>query len=198
MNTIEFGGRKRRAVFLDRDGVINVNRPDHVKSWSEFEFLPRTLDALAQLAKTEFLVIIATNQAAIHRQLVDEATVRDIHSRMSAQVEHAGGCIQAVYYCPHLPEENCECRKPKPGMYLRAGWKYNLDLTRSFVIGDARADVEAAVAIGAQPILVLSGRGCDRRALLERACAECKTDCIVVKDLAQAVEWIGEKERVVP
>ncbi len=192
----QVNGKKRRAVFLDRDGVINVNRPDHVKSWDEFRFLPGALEALAQLAKSEFMVIVATNQAAIHREMVDEATVRDIHDRMLAEVERAGGRIHAVYYCPHLPEENCECRKPKSGMYLRAEWKFNLDLTRSYVVGDAHADVQAASAIGAQPILVLSGRGCDRRTLVERNCRDCETDCVVVDDLLQAVEWIGERERV--
>ncbi len=191
-------GKKRRAVFLDRDGVINFNRPDHVKSWDEFQFLPGVLDALGHLAKSEFLIIVATNQAAIHREMVDESTVRDIHARMTTEIERAGGCLHAVYYCPHLPEENCECRKPKPGMYLRAAWKFNLDLTRSYVVGDARADVEAAHAIGAQPVLVLSGRGCDRRALVERHCRDCDTDCVVVDGLLQAVEWIGERERVIP
>ncbi len=194
----QFSGKKRRAVFLDRDGVININRPDHVKSWDEFQFLPGALEALGGLAKSEFLIIVATNQAAIHREMVDESTVRDIHARMTTEIERAGGHLHAVYYCPHLPEENCECRKPKPGMYLRAAWKFNLDLTRSFVVGDARADVEAAHAIGAQPVLALSGRGCDRRALVERNCRDCETDCVVVDGLLQAVEWIGERERVIP
>ncbi len=194
----QFDGNKRRAVFLDRDGVININRPDHVKSWDEFQFLPGALQALGRLAKSEFLVIVATNQAAIHRQLVNEATVCDIHARMTTEIERAGGCLHAVYYCPHRPEENCDCRKPKRGMYLRAAWRYNLDLTRSYVVGDARTDVEAAHAIGAQPILVLSGRGCDRRALVERNCRDCDTDCVVVDGLQQAVEWIGERERVIP
>jgi D-glycero-D-manno-heptose 1,7-bisphosphate phosphatase len=193
-----FDGKKRRAVFLDRDGVINVCRRDHVKKWDEFEFLPGALQALAWLAKSEFLVIVTTNQAAIHRQMVDDATVRDIHARMKAEVERGDGRIHAVYYCPHLPEENCDCRKPKPGMYLRAEWQFGIDLRRSYVIGDTRADVEVAHAIGAQPILVLSGWGCDRRTLLDRNCRDCDTDCVVVDGLSQAVEWIGERERVIP
>ncbi len=189
-------GKKRRAVFLDRDGVINVNRKEHVKSWNEFQFLPGALHALSQLAQREFLVIVATNQAAIHRELVDEATVRDIHARMMAEVERAGGRIHAVYYCPHVPEENCDCRKPKPGMYLRAEWKFNLDLTRSYVVGDARADMQAASAVGAKPVLVLSGRGCDRRDQGGCDCTDCESDCVVVADLSQAVAWIDERERV--
>ncbi len=187
----------RRAVFLDRDGVINVCRRDHVKKWEEFQFLPGAVEALNRLAKSEFLIIVTTNQAAIHRQQVDDATVRDIHARMTAEVERGGGHIHAVYYCPHLPEENCDCRKPRPGMYLRAKWKFNIDLKRSYVVGDTRADVEVAHAIGAQPILVLSGWGCDHRTLPEHLCRDCDTDCVVVEDLLQAVEWIGERERVI-
>ncbi len=193
----QLNGKKRRAIFLDRDGVINVCRRDHVKAWDEFQFLPGALEALDCLAKSEFLVIVTTNQAAIHRRMVQDATVRDIHKRMIAEVERAGGHIHAVYYCPHLPEENCDCRKPKPGMFLRAEWELDVDLRRSYVIGDTLADVQVAHAIGAEPILVLSGWGCDRRALIERSCRDCDTECVVVNDLRQAVEWIVERERVV-
>lgn len=182
----------RRAIFLDRDGVINVNRPDHVKHWDEFVFLPRTLDALRRTALADFLVIIATNQAAIHRQMVEEATVRDIHARMMTAIERAGGCVHGVYYCPHRPDENCDCRKPKPGMYRNAARDFGIDLTRSYVVGDARADIDAAHAIGAQPILVLSGRGCDQRVLDD--CASCERNCVIVEDLLAAVDWIGRHD----
>jgi D-glycero-D-manno-heptose 1,7-bisphosphate phosphatase len=176
---------KRRAVFLDRDGVINVNRSDHVKSWEEFVFLPRSLDALRKIAASDFFAIVTTNQAAINRNLVEDATVRDIHNRMEAAIEHAGGCLQAIYYCPHRPDENCDCRKPRPGMYLQAAREFNLDLAASYVIGDTMADVNAARAIEAQPILVLSGRGS----------ADGLEDCITLRDLDEAVEWILQKER---
>lgn len=181
-----------RAIFLDRDGVINVNRPDYVKCWDEFAFLPRTLNALRRIAATDFRVIVATNQAAIHRHIVEEATVRDIHARMTTAIERAGGCVHAIYYCPHRPDENCDCRKPKPGMFRAAALDFGIDLTRSYVIGDARMDIEAACAIGAQPILVLSGRGCDQRVLDN--CASCVENCVVVEDLLAAVEWIERQE----
>ncbi len=184
---------ERRAVFLDRDGVINVNRKDHVKSWEEFVFLPRALDALRMLATTDFFAVVTTNQAAINRKQVDEATVRDIHTRMWEAVERAGGCLHAIYYCPHRPDENCDCRKPQPGMYLRGARDFNVDLERSYVIGDARSDVEAARAIGAQPIFVLSGRGCDR--CNGNGCDGCPKDCLILKDLFEAVEWILRKEQ---
>ncbi len=179
---------ERRAIFLDRDGVINRNRPDHVKSWDEFVFLPGALDALRQLAATDFVTIITTNQAAINRRLVTDEVVRDIHSRMMAAIEHAGGRIDAVYYCPHKPEERCDCRKPMPGMYLRAARENGIDLARSYVIGDASVDLDAARAIGAQAVLVESGRGCDHRN--GQGCAVCDRGCVIVDDLWHAVDWI--------
>lgn len=184
----------RRAIFLDRDGVINANRPDHVKCWDEFVFLPRALDALKQLAGTAFVVIVTTNQAAINRKMVEEATVRDIHARMAAAIEQAGGRLDAIYYCPHRPDENCACRKPQPGMYLRAAEEWGLDLANSYVVGDAQADVNAARAIGAQPILVLTGRGRE----FSDVCGspEGVPGGPVTEDLYAAVEWILQKEQV--
>ncbi len=183
----------RRAVFVDRDGVINANRSDHVKGWDEFVFLPGALDALVRIAGFDLQVVVTTNQAAIHRNLVTEATVQDIHARMTAAVQKAGGRIDAIYYCPHTPEENCACRKPRPGMYLEAARQLDLDLARSFVVGDTRRDVEAAAAIGARPILVQTGIGCDR--LEQPGCAGCAQGCLVVDDLMAAVEWIYRQEQ---
>ncbi|MBI4786958.1 MAG: D-glycero-beta-D-manno-heptose 1,7-bisphosphate 7-phosphatase [Chloroflexi bacterium] len=187
---------KRRAIFLDRDGVINANRLDHVKRWDEFVFLPGVLDALRQIAARDFLVILATNQAAINRRLMDETALREIHARMNAEIERAGGCIHAIYFCPHTPEENCDCRKPRPGMYLQAAREFDLDLARSYVVGDALRDMEPAHAIGAQPILVQTGQGCHRQD--EDGCGDCPVECVVVQDLRQAVEWIFQQDRVTP
>ena len=187
---------KRRAVFIDRDGTINRNRPDHVKSWEEFVFLPGALYALRQLAATGLAVVVTTNQASINRRLVAEETVREIHARMVAAIDQAGGRIDGIYYCPHRPEENCGCRKPRPGMYLQSAHDLDLDPTLSYVIGDTRNDVLAAIAIGARPILVETGIGCDRRNGA-RECNGCAEPCTVAADLAQAVEWISLKEQVV-
>lgn len=181
------------AIFLDRDGVINVNRADHVKTWDEFVFLPGALDALRQIAASEFRVLVATNQAAIARGLTTEESVREIHARMLAEVARAGGRVDAVYYCPHLPEENCNCRKPRVGMYLRGAREWNVDLARSYVIGDALADVAAAQAIGAQPILVLTGRG---RAQNAELIANNHSGYYVADDLLGAVQWIWQKEKL--
>lgn len=179
----------RRAIFLDRDGVINANRADHVKSWDEFVFLPGVLDALRQLATRDFVLVVTTNQAAIGRGLMSEATLRDIHAQMSDAIARAGGRLDAIYFCPHRPEDLCACRKPQPGMYLAAARQFGIDPARSYVIGDAQADVDAARAIGAQGILVLTGRGSEQFAQMTA-----RNDYIVVADLACAVEWIEQRE----
>jgi D-glycero-D-manno-heptose 1,7-bisphosphate phosphatase len=184
---------RRPAIFLDRDGVINVNRPDHVKTWEEFEFLPRSIPALQQAAAAGWIVIVTTNQAAIHRGFVAEATVREIHARMQLSVERAGGCIHAIYYCPHTPEEKCTCRKPQPGMYLKAASQFGLDLGRSYVVGDTIADILAAQNIGARPILVRTGLGCqDELRLVENN----HTGYVVAEDLQSAIEWIFQNEKL--
>jgi len=182
----------RRAIFLDRDGVINVNRSDHVKAWDEFVFLPRALEALRRLAASPFVIIVTTNQAAIARGITAESVVREIHAKMLDAVRQNGGRIDAVYYCPHHPDEHCDCRKPQPGMYLRAASDLDLDPAQSIVIGDAVSDLVAARAIGAQPILVLTGRGQEYRAEMIRQ----DLQAIVVNDLADAVDWIERAEKI--
>jgi D-glycero-D-manno-heptose 1,7-bisphosphate phosphatase len=154
------------AIFVDRDGVINANRPDHVKRWEEFVFLPGALEALRSLASQPWPVIVVTNQAIIGRGIAPAAIVDDIHARMRAVVAAAGGRIDAVYLCPHRPEDGCDCRKPRPGMLLRAAREHGLDLSRSYFVGDALSDAQAAAAAGATPIFVSSGRGAEQRAAL--------------------------------
>jgi D-glycero-D-manno-heptose 1,7-bisphosphate phosphatase len=150
-------------------------------------FLPNALVALQKLAASDFRVIVTTNQAAIARGLVAEETVRAIHAQMLAHVARAGGRIDAVYFCPHHPDEKCGCRKPQPGMFAQAARAFDLDLARSFVVGDAFSDVAAALAIGAQPILVMTGRG---RAQHAEMIANNHTEHRIADDLLGAVEWI--------
>ena len=148
-----------RAIFLDRDGVICENRSDHVKSWQEFEFLPGAKKSLAALGQLNLPIIVITNQAIVNRGLVTASAVEDIHCRMVAEITAAGGRIDRVIYCPHRPEDNCECRKPKPGMLLQAAQEMNLDLTGSYFVGDAATDLIAARQVNCQAFLVLTGRG---------------------------------------
>ncbi len=147
------------AIFLDRDGVINVNRSDHVKSWEEFKFLPGALKSIQRLSQMGMPIFVVTNQAVVNRGMLASETLDDIHRRMMAEIHTAGGEISKVYYCPHDGHENCNCRKPQPGMLKQAAMEFGIDLTRSFIVGDAWSDVQAGLAVGARSILVMTGRG---------------------------------------
>jgi D-glycero-D-manno-heptose 1,7-bisphosphate phosphatase len=177
----------RPAVFLDRDGVINYNRSDYVKSWSEFEFLPGALAALTRLAILDWPVVVVTNQSAIGRGLVSHQIVDSIHNLMIGCIRRAGGRIDGVYYCPHHPDDGCVCRKPAIGLFLDAAARLSLDLKCSYLIGDGVSDVMAAFAIGSRPVLVKTGRGLSQLGVLrQRKVAGYR----VAEDLGAAVDWI--------
>ncbi len=182
---------KRRAIFLDRDGVINLNRPDYVKTWEEFHFYPFSKPALALLASTPFLIIVATNQSCIGRGIVKKETVEEINERMKREIEEAGGRIDAIYYCPHRPNEGCPCRKPRPGLLLQAEKEWGIDLKRSYFIGDAMTDIEAGKRVGCTSILLLTGQG--KSELPKILTAPFQPDRIE-PDLLSAVEWIFKRE----
>ena len=175
------------AIFLDRDGVINRNRTDHVKSWAEFEFLPGVLDALRRLAQLDWPVVVISNQAIVGRGLVSRQTIDEIGEQMTSIVWSVGGRIDRVFYCPHRPEEHCECRKPRPGLLLSAAHEMGLDLTRSVFVGDAESDVRAAQVVGCRPVLVKTGRGSGQMAVLRQSKV---MGYYLADDLADAVNWI--------
>lgn len=145
-------------VFLDRDGVINRNRDDHVKSWDEFQFLPGSLTGLALLRQAGYRTFVITNQAVINRGVLSSWALDNIHRRLMGQVERAGGKIEAVLYCPHRPEENCACRKPRPGLLEQVRQRYATSLEGSWLVGDHANDIAAGLQAGCRTILVLSGR----------------------------------------
>jgi len=181
---------KTVAVFLDRDGVINVNRDDYVKSWTEFRFLPGALDALSRLAASPAKVIIITNQSAVGRGLLSLDELKQIHATMTEVIQTRGGRIDHVFYCPHHPAEGCDCRKPKPGLLIQAADRLNLDLGRSYFVGDSISDIEAGLTAGCQPLLVLTGRGMHaKRALTDHLSSQCE----VLPDLPVAVDWILQR-----
>lgn len=192
MPGLNFGAR--RAIFLDRDGVINQNRPDHVKSWSEFVFESNVLPAIARLTSLQLPIIVITNQACIGRGLVEREVVDDIHRRMVVAVEKAGGRIDHVLLCPHHPSEECACRKPKPGMLLEAAQRWNLDLSRSFLVGDAITDLQAGWAVGCNTVLVKSGRGAQQWAALQQQGGH-PSDIVfnVADSLGAAAYWITQQ-----
>jgi D-glycero-D-manno-heptose 1,7-bisphosphate phosphatase len=176
----------RTAVFLDRDGVINENRSDYIRSWDQIVFLDSVFTAMRCLAEHSIPVIIVTNQSAVGRGLLAEEEAHGINRRLVEAIEAQGGRISAVYLCPHRPDNACGCRKPAPGMLLQAAAEWDLDLSRSYLVGDALSDIQAARAVGAQGILVKTGRG-DAQA---RLMAHQDWKCPVVNDLGSAVDLI--------
>lgn len=183
-----------KVVFIDRDGVINRNRGDHVKNWDEFVFLPHAVDSLVELTRHGFRTVILTNQAVVNRGIVSRETIDEIHTRMLAVLEAAGARVEAVFYCPHRPEERCHCRKPQPGLLLQAADRLGIDLSQSYLIGDAVADVAAGRAVGCRTILVMSGRGV--RQFLRREARRVRGYSIS-RDLRHAVKRILMEEGIV-
>jgi len=182
-------------VFLDRDGVIIENRSDYVKSWEEVRFPPRAFEALRRLSRSEYALVLITNQSAVGRGIISLEQAMEINRRVIAEIEARGGRVDASYMCPHRPDEGCNCRKPAPGMLLRAAGDLDLDLARSYVVGDAASDIRAAQAAGVRGILVLTGRGAGQVSLLE---ARGLRSWLVMADLSAAVDYIlGQEEKVV-
>jgi D-glycero-D-manno-heptose 1,7-bisphosphate phosphatase len=175
------------AVIVDRDGVINENRSDHVKEWAEFEFLAGAPEAVVRLCRAGLRVFVMTNQAIINRGIVSREVVDDVNRRMVAEIERLGGMVEAVVYCPHRPDECCGCRKPAPGLLTEIAQQHNVDLTRSLVVGDALSDVQAGRAAGCEAILVLSGRGRDQ---LASASDEMREGLVVAPDLRTVADWL--------
>lgn len=182
-----------QTVFLDRDGVINENRVDHVKSWQEFVFLPGALAALRWLNLAGFRVFVITNQAIVGRGIVPASTVEEIHARMQVQVALHGGQIHDIRYCPHDDHENCECRKPRPGMVRDLANRWHVDLSHAYLVGDAWSDIAAGHAMGIRSILVRTGRGAQQIAHPEM---QQHPPEHIANDLLGAVAWIMHQEEV--
>ena len=183
------------AIFLDRDGVICENRSDYVKTWDEFNFLPGVKESLVALSRLNLPIIVITNQSAINRGLTTVAAVEDIHDRMRAEVRAAGGRIDRVLYCPHRPDEACDCRKPHTGMLRRAAAEMHFDLSGSYMVGDALTDLQAGLAVNAISILVLSGRGSNQ---LPIALQTLGNAFVVSRNLADAMTHIIKTEFAPP
>ena len=150
-----------KTVFLDRDGVINRNPPNmgYVRRWTEFNFIPNAKKAIRELTENGYRIVVVTNQSGIGRGLFSEESLTNTHSQMLAEISKAGGTIDAVYYCPHHPEAGCECRKPKPGMLIRARREHNIELSSAYLIGDTVTDIQAGQRAGTKTFLVLTGLG---------------------------------------
>ena len=150
---------KNRYILLDRDGVINHDSDDFIKSPEEWQPIDGSLEAIALLNEHGYKVAVITNQSGVARGLFDEATLEKIHAKMRQMTAEKGGEIDAIYFCPHGPDDGCNCRKPKPGLLESFAAEKNIDLSGMIVIGDALRDIQSAQAVGANPILVKTGKG---------------------------------------
>jgi len=146
-------------VILDRDGVINHDSDDYIKSPDEWQPLPGSLEAIARLCRADYTVVVATNQAGVGRGLFSLEMLTRIHRKMASSIRDKGGRLDSVFFCPHSPAEQCGCRKPKPGMLLEISDRLGIGLSSVPVVGDSLRDLEAAEAAGAIPVLVKTGRG---------------------------------------
>lgn len=149
----------KKLIILDRDGVINHDSPDFIKSPSEWIPINGSLEAIKKLNDNNYIVTVATNQSGLARGLFSDQDLVNMHDKMKSLLSKVGGKIDYVEYCPHLAEDNCTCRKPLPGMYQSISRKYSIPLDDVPVVGDSLRDLQAAVAVNASPYLVLTGKG---------------------------------------
>ncbi|MCF7966732.1 MAG: D-glycero-beta-D-manno-heptose 1,7-bisphosphate 7-phosphatase [Methylobacter tundripaludum] len=149
----------QRYVLLDRDGVINRDSDDFIKSPEEWLPIEGSLEAIALLNEHGYKVVVVTNQSGVARGLFDVATLEKIHAKMRRMTEQKGGKIDAIYFCPHGPDDGCNCRKPKPGLLEQFAADHHASLTGMAVIGDSLRDLQSAQAVGSSPILVKTGKG---------------------------------------
>jgi len=156
--------RSDKFLFVDRDGVINADREDFIKNWSEYRFCPDAPEALRRLKQHGINVILISNQSGLNRGIISWPDFWDIHLRMVQGIHQAGGDILAAFYCPHRPDEECTCRKPAPGMILAAGALFSIRMEATWFIGDRVSDLKAAESAGCRGILVARQQwGCGRR-----------------------------------
>jgi D-glycero-D-manno-heptose 1,7-bisphosphate phosphatase len=151
--------RAAKLIVLDRDGVVNHDSTQYIKSPDEWRPIPGSLEAIARLNHAGFRVVVATNQSGVGRGLYDMATLNAIHEKMHKALAQVGGRLDAIFFCPHTADSKCDCRKPKPGMLHEIGRRFGVEMTGVPIVGDGLRDLQAAEAIGAQPMLVLTGKG---------------------------------------
>ncbi|MEE8342406.1 MAG: D-glycero-beta-D-manno-heptose 1,7-bisphosphate 7-phosphatase [Gammaproteobacteria bacterium] len=174
-----------RLIILDRDGVINEDSDEYIKSASEWLPIPGSLEAIARLNRADYRVVVATNQSGIARGLLDLSILNNIHQQMYRALAEVGGHIEAIFFCPHGPDDHCTCRKPAPGLLQDIAKRLRTDLNGVPAVGDSIRDIEAARAAGAQPLLVRTGKGASTAAQLEGS-----DDVLVFDDLANVVDYL--------
>lgn len=179
-----------RLIILDRDGVINEDSDDYIKSPDEFIPISGSLEAIARLTQAGYTVAVATNQSGVGRGLFDVATLEAMHVKLATLLAPLGGKVDKIFYCPHTPDDQCDCRKPKAGLMQAIAMHYAVSLVGVPAIGDSLRDLQAARAVGARPILVRTGKG--MRTLAQGSELE---GVPVYDNLAEAVETLlAEKD----
>lgn len=148
-----------KLVILDRDGTINEDSLEYIKSEAEWKPLPSALEAIAKLNHAGWHVVVASNQSGLGRGLFDVAALNAMHAKMHKLLATAGGRVEAIFYCPHAPDQACRCRKPQPGLFEQIGERYGIDLKGVPTVGDSARDIIAGAAVGCEPHLVLTGKG---------------------------------------
>ena len=180
-----------KLVILDRDGVINEDSDEYIKSDKEWIPIPGSIEAICDLSNNGFTVAIATNQSGIARQLFDEYALAKIHQKMCSLVEESGGVIDGIFFCPHAPTANCDCRKPRTGLLKAISEEFGIPLNQTPFVGDSLKDIEAARAFLCRPILVKTGKGSKTLAGLNK---DQLKNLTVVPDLKHAVSAILESQ----
>ena len=181
-----------KLVILDRDGTINADSADFIKTPEEWRPLPGALEAIARLNHAGWHVVVATNQSGLGRGLFDVAALNAMHAKMHKLLAAAGGKIDAVFYCPHTPDDLCQCRKPAPGLFEQIGERYVVNLADVPAVGDAPRDAKGAVAAGCEPHLVLTGKGAAHRGHPLPEAFPPNTQ--VHEDLSAFVDWLVARD----
>jgi D-glycero-D-manno-heptose 1,7-bisphosphate phosphatase len=176
-----------RLVILDRDGVINEDSDDYIKSLAEWVPVPGSIAAIARLSRAGYKIGVATNQSGLARGYFDEIALANMHAQLCALVEEEGGQVDAICYCPHGPDDGCRCRKPAPGLLEQISEELHMPVAGAWYVGDTRKDLELGIAMGCKSVLVRSGKGRQTEANLDPAM---RNAVLVVDDLAAAAERI--------
>ncbi len=186
-----------KLVILDRDGTINEDRDDYVKSPEEWLPIPGALEAIARLNHAGWHTVVASNQSGIGRGLFDMATLNAMHAKMHQMLAKHGGRIDAVFFCPHTPEDGCDCRKPMPGLFRQIGERFAVDLADVPVVGDVLRDLQAGVAAGCEPHLVRTGKASPERMNDEQLAELCAKlpGTRVHASLDAFAEWLIARDR---
>ncbi|MCI0401800.1 MAG: D-glycero-beta-D-manno-heptose 1,7-bisphosphate 7-phosphatase [Gammaproteobacteria bacterium] len=175
-------------IILDRDGVINYDADDFVKSPDEWTPIPGSLEAIARLSRNGYRVVVASNQSGLARRLFDIESLNSIHQKMHRQLAEVGGVVEAIFFCPHGSKDGCECRKPRAGLFREIAARLHISMENVPAVGDSQSDIEAARNAGAKPVLVLTGKG---QETLDKG--DGLDDVPVYRDLAAFVEeLLGE------